>query len=74
MQPMFDALWGGAGGMYERRLGTDRASGMNAFADLAAAGVLLTFGSDAPVTEMGPWRAVAAAVRHSNPRQSLSTR
>lgn len=74
MQPMFDGLWGGPGGMYEQRLGPERAAGMNRFADLVAAGVLVTFGSDAPVTDLGPWAAVRAATRHSVPSQSLSAR
>ena len=74
MQPVFDALWGGSGGMYERRLGAGRASAMNPLADLVSAGVLVAFGSDAPVTELGPWAAVAAAMNHSNPAQSMSAR
>jgi predicted amidohydrolase YtcJ len=74
MQPMFDALWGGPGGMYEQRLGAERAAGMNRFADLVSAGVLVAFGSDAPVTELGPWAAVRGAVHPTNPGQALSTR
>lgn len=74
MQPMFDALWGGTGGMYERRIGPERAAGMNRFADLLAAGVPLAFGSDAPVTALGPWAAVRAAVEHSVPAQRISAR
>ena len=73
MQPMFDGLWGGRGGMYEQRLGAERASGMNRFADLAAAGVATAFGSDAPVTALGPWQAMSAAVLHSIPEQRIST-
>jgi predicted amidohydrolase YtcJ len=61
VQPCFDALWGGPHGMYARRLGAGRAAALNRFADLAAAGVPLAFGSDAPVTELGPWAAVRAA-------------
>jgi predicted amidohydrolase YtcJ len=64
MQPRFDELWGGAEGMYARRLGAERAERMNPFAALAAAGVELAFSSDSPVTETGPWAAVQAAVRH----------
>jgi predicted amidohydrolase YtcJ len=61
MQPCFDAAWGGGAGMYAQRLGPERARQLNRFADLAAAGVPLVFGSDAPVTELGPWAAVRAA-------------
>lgn len=74
MQPMFDGLWGGPGGMYERRLGSARAAGMNRFADLHRAGALVAFGSDAPVTDLGPWAAVRAAMEHSNPGQRISAR
>ncbi len=74
VQPLFDALWAGAGGMYEARLGTARASGMNRFAHMSRAGVLVAFGSDAPVTEVGPWEAIRAAAWHSNPAQRMSVR
>ncbi len=74
MQPMFDGLWGGPGGMYEQRLGAERTATMNRFADLVAAGVLVSFGSDAPVTDLGPWAAVRAAVHHSNAAQAMSGR
>ncbi|PND48720.1 amidohydrolase family protein, partial [Rhodococcus sp. ENV425] len=49
MQPAFDALWGGPDGLYATRLGADRAAGLNPFAPLAATGMSLAFGSDAPV-------------------------
>ena len=71
MQPMFDAEWGGATGMYAARLGADRARSLNPFAALAAAGVPLAFGSDAPVTALGPWAAVRAAVHPHEPAAGL---
>jgi predicted amidohydrolase YtcJ len=74
MQPMFDELWGLPGGMYEQRLGHDRAASMNRVADLVSAGVLVAFGSDAPVTSLGPWSAVRAAVQHHQSGQRLSAR
>ena len=67
VQPVFDAWWGGPAGMYVDRLGADRARAMNPFAALHAAGVSLAFGSDAPVTPLGPWAAVRAAVAHRTP-------
>ena len=73
MQPRFDELWGGAHGMYAQRLGRARANQLNRFADLAAAGVPLAFGSDAPVTELGPWAAVAAAVHPHDSSAGLAT-
>ena len=72
VQPMFDGLWGSEGGMYEQRLGAARAQSMNRFADLQTAGVLTAFGSDSPVTDLGPWQAVQAAVRRHQPGQQLS--
>ncbi len=74
MQPQFDAAWGGPGGMYASRLGGERAAGLNPFAALAAAGVLLAFGSDSPVTPLDPWASVRAAVRHRTPGSGLSAR
>ncbi len=43
-QPGFDAAWGGTEGMYVQRLGSGRALGMNPFAALSAAGVVLALG------------------------------
>jgi hypothetical protein len=74
MQPVFDAAWGGSAGMYATRLGTERAGGLNRFAALAAAGVPLAFGSDAPVTALGPWDAVRAAVHPHDATAALSPR
>lgn len=73
-QPAFDAAWGGPGGMYARRLGVERAAGLNPLADLAAAGVPLAFGSDSPVTPLSPWAAVRAAVHHHESAQRISAR
>ena len=74
MQPQFDELWGGRGGMYERRLGPGRAAPVNPFASLVRAGVPLAFGSDTPVTTPDPWRTVAAAVFHHRPEERLTAR
>jgi predicted amidohydrolase YtcJ len=71
VQPVFDALWGGPDGLYARRLG-ERWRPMNPFAALEAAGVELAFGSDAPVTPLGPWAAVAAAVEHRTPGSGVA--
>jgi predicted amidohydrolase YtcJ len=71
VQPVFDALWGGAAGMYARRLGVERALSTNPFADLVDAGVALALGSDAPVTPLDPWGGVHAAVDHRTPGSGL---
>lgn len=74
VQPGFDARWGGRDGMYAERLGPDRGSRLNPFASLAAAGVPLALGSDAPVTPFEPWAAIRAAAFHSDPEQRVSVR
>ncbi len=74
VQPVFDATWGGPAGMYVQRLGTQRAAQLNRFADLAAAGVPLAFGSDAPVTPLGPWAAVRAAAYPHDRTTAISVR
>ncbi len=74
VQPAFDARWGGEAGMYAERLGTERAVAMNPFAALAAQGVALALGSDAPVTPLDPWGTVRAAVQHRTSGSGLSAR
>lgn len=74
VQPAFDAAWGGPDGMYAARLGVGRASAMNPFADLAAAGVPIALGSDSPVTPFDPWGGVRAAAAHHEPDQRISVR
>ena len=65
VQPAFDRLWGGEHGMYAERLGVERAVGLNPFARMAAAGLVLALGSDSPVTPLDPWGTVrAAALTH----------
>ncbi|OLR93748.1 amidohydrolase [Actinokineospora bangkokensis] len=74
VQPLFDATWGGDDGMYAQRLGVERGTALNPFARLAAAGVVLALGSDAPVTPLDPWAAVRAAVHHRTEGSGLSPR
>lgn len=74
MQPAFDASWGGPGGLYEKRLGAERAAQMNRFAAIAAIGVPTAFGSDAPVTALSPWAGVRGAVYHHTPEHRISAR
>lgn len=72
MQPVFDALWGGESSLYAQRVGIERAATMNAIGTLVRAGVTVAFGSDAPVTDLGPWAAVRAAVHHHTPEQRIA--
>lgn len=74
MQPMFDKLWGGGQALYAQRLGRARASDLNSFARLAAAGVSLAFSSDAPVTTVDPWAMLRAAVGHRTTGSAISPR
>ncbi|MBO0856368.1 MAG: amidohydrolase family protein, partial [Nocardia sp.] len=74
VQPGFDAAWGGDSGMYAARLGANRAATANPYAAMAAAGVALAIGSDAPVTALDPWEAVAAAANHRTPGHHISPR
>lgn len=72
VQPMFDRLWGGAEGMYAARLGVDRALSAVPLRTLLDAGVPLALGSDSPITPLGPWAGVRAAVWHHHPDQRLT--
>ncbi|MEU8046500.1 amidohydrolase family protein [Micromonospora echinofusca] len=74
MQPAFDRLWGGAGRMYESRLGLERSLESNPMGAMHAVGVALAFGSDSPVTPLDPWGSVRAAVWHHSPAQRMGVR
>ncbi|MEV1333893.1 amidohydrolase family protein [Micromonospora costi] len=74
MQPAFDRLWGGAGRMYESRLGLDRSLASNPMGAMHGVGVALAFGSDSPVTPLDPWGSVRAAAAHHSPVQRMSVR
>ncbi|MDP9341536.1 MAG: amidohydrolase family protein [Actinomycetota bacterium] len=72
VQPAFDATWGQAGGMYEQRLGEERAAGMNPFRTLMLRGLVLGAGSDSPVTALDPMEGIAALESHHDPLERLS--
>ncbi|MDJ0356781.1 amidohydrolase family protein [Paenarthrobacter sp. PH39-S1] len=74
VQPSFDALWGGPGGMYETRLGSDRFAELNPIAAFFAAGVPVCCGSDSPVTGLNPWASVRAALQHHRSDARISAR
>lgn len=73
VQPGFDAAWGEAGGLYEKRLG-ERSKEMNAFASFYSNGVPIAFGSDSPVTPLRPWSSVRACLEHNNAKERISAR
>ncbi|TAM59865.1 amidohydrolase [bacterium] len=72
MQPQFDALWGGRGGMYERRLGPERARAMNRLATLLRAGVVVAGGDDSPVCRLAPLEGMQACLAHHEAGQRLT--
>lgn len=72
VQPTFDAEWGFPGGMYEQRLGPERAAAMNPFRDLIARGLEVGAGSDTPITTVDPLVGIAALEAHHDPAQRLS--
>jgi predicted amidohydrolase YtcJ len=74
VQPAFDAAWGGPDGMYARRLGAERAAGLNPLATMARAGLTLALGSDSPVTPLDPWGTVRAAALHRTPEHRITAR
>ncbi|MFF5790781.1 amidohydrolase [Paeniglutamicibacter sp. NPDC012692] len=74
VQPQFDALWGGPGELYEQRLGTGRATGMNAIGKFLAAGVPVTVGSDAPVTPTSPWVTIKACLELNDAQARISAK
>ena len=71
IQPAFDAFWGHPGGMYERRLGEERARTMNPFQSLMARGLEVGAGSDTPVTPIDPMYGIWALENHHDPSQRI---
>lgn len=74
VQPAFDAFWGGEGGLYTRRIGWERASGMNRFKSMLDAGLLLGAGSDSTVTPLDPFLQMKALRTHHVAEQRLDGR
>lgn len=72
MQPQFDLLWGGAGGMYEARLGERRMREMNALGRVVRAGAVLCGGDDSPVCNLSALEGMQAAVDHHEPGERLT--
>ncbi len=72
MQPMFDRLWAGEGGLYEHVLGKERTARTNRLRSLRDSGVIIGGGSDWYVTEMDALAGIDAAVRMHNPAERLT--
>ncbi|MBD3348325.1 MAG: amidohydrolase family protein [Candidatus Eisenbacteria bacterium] len=72
VQPTFEYLWGGEGGMYEKRLGAERAGRSNPFRTMLEAGVRLAGGSDSYVTPLDSLLGIHSAVNRPNRSERLS--
>lgn len=72
MQPQFDAYWGFPGGMYDVRLGAERARTMNALGSAKRAGATLVGGDDSPVCALAPLDGMRAAHGHHNAGERLA--
>lgn len=71
-QPAFDATWGSPGGMYDGRLGWERAASMNRVRSCLERGIAIGVGSDSPITELDPMSAIAGLQRHHDQSQRLT--
>jgi predicted amidohydrolase YtcJ len=72
VQPGFDAEWGHPGQLYERRLGPERAAGMNPFWTLLGRGLEVGAGSDSPVTPLDPMYGLWSLENHHDAGQRMS--
>ncbi|HET6404939.1 MAG TPA: amidohydrolase, partial [Candidatus Thermoplasmatota archaeon] len=70
VQPNFTGEWGHPGGMYEQRLGWERARRLNRFASYQAAGLPVAFGSDD--MPLGPLYGIWSALTAPEKEQRLS--
>ncbi|MCD4817591.1 MAG: amidohydrolase [Candidatus Cloacimonetes bacterium] len=73
MQPMFDRLWAIPKGLYEKRLGSERAKRTNRFKSILQRNILLTGGSDWYITELDAIGGIDAATKMHNIDESIST-
>ena len=72
MQPMFDRLWAGQDGLYEKVLGKERTSKTNRLKSIYHRGILLAGGSDWYITDLDALQGIDAATRIHNPQERLS--
>ena len=72
VQPTFEFLWGGPGGMIEKRLGSARAARTNPHKTMLAAGIPLAGGSDSYVTPMDSLLGIHSAVNRPNESERVS--
>lgn len=72
MQPMFDRLWAGKNGLYEKRLGVERTLRTNRLKSIYDRNILLTGGSDWYITELNALQGMNAATKIHNPSERLT--
>lgn len=72
MQPMFDRLWAGKNGLYEKRIGKERTLSTNRLASINNRGILLTGGSDWYITDINALKGIDAATRIHNKKEQLT--
>ncbi len=70
LQPNFIRNWGGADGLYERRLGKERNRWCNPYQTLLSSGQTCIFGSDG--MPPGPLFGIAGAVNHPVPEERVA--
>lgn len=71
VQPTFEFLWGGSGGMIEKRLGVERSLRTNPHRTMLEAGIPLAGGSDSYVTSMDSLLGIHSAVNRPNEGEQL---
>ena len=72
MQPMFDRLWAGKNGLYEKRLGINRTSRTTRLASVYKRNILLTGSSDWYITDLNALKGIDAATRIHNEKEQLT--
>ena len=72
MQPMFDRLWAGKNGLYEKRLGAERTSRTTRLASIYNRNILLTGSSDWYITDINALMGIDAATRIHNEKEKLT--
>ncbi|MDX1511308.1 MAG: amidohydrolase family protein [Nitriliruptorales bacterium] len=71
-QPTFESSWGNEGGVYEHRLGPERAEWTSPFRSMANHGIALAFGSGSSSRPLEPWATVHAAQHRREERHALN--
>ena len=73
MQPIFSWLWDRqADSEYARLFGRERADRTEPFAALCNLGMVISGGSDSPVTDVSPLAGIHAAANHPHPQRRVS--